>query len=456
MGLQEDLCEGASLIKGLAFAPNTAFQSPVNVYKAFVSETDNDLPVKSIATSFSGRFATLLAACLIHKDVYQRVKNDAYWTLIQSCWNSPHLMQAQEIKGLVHLVVDARRRYIQTTEPNSDTLDRVIAPLDTFINILDDSENSRSTRVIRSLTAPNSSTIKERMVRMEGLEAGPIVWPPPYFSPLDIAIPGDQGLRKTLYGINPSLTAENELEPIYPTDQSDPIAARQYLSWLALTEQKPRKKVSLHLAPVAFTSHEQRQEWHKATGHKARLYATVDDFMAYARYEMSRSGAQSKNHVLALMTPWFFDMEQVKREARKRNQAVPVVWQQTCFRAGVVFALSKLKKQGHVWDYRLIIFKPGPPTYKRAAEPTSRRGKQTAWIDKAIDTVKAHFNVADVWSGGRAGRHETVDPGRGVPADSVEASAEFITEVMEDVHNLPKQDSELLDRRFICTWLRDA
>ncbi|KAI3323628.1 hypothetical protein HD806DRAFT_544336 [Xylariaceae sp. AK1471] len=453
---QEALQQGLAFIKGLAFAPSTRFESPIEIYKAFISETNHDVPVERIAVNFSGRFATLFAACLIHKDVYQRLNNDAYWNLIQSCWNSPHLMQAQEIKSLVHLVVDARRRYLQITEPNGDAVDRITAPLDSFIRIIDEIDNSRSTRSVRSLVAPNNNTIKERIGRMEGLEDGPIIWPPPYFSPLDIAVLGEQSLRKTLYGINPGLTAEDELEPEYPTDQSDPMAVRQYLSWLALTEQKSGKKVSLLLAPVAFINHDQRQDWHKTTGHKARYYATVNDFMAYTRHEMSRSGTQSKNHVLALMTPWFFDVEQVKRDAETRNQAIPVVWQQTCFRAGVVFALSKLEKQGHAWDYRLVIFKPGPPTYTRAAEPTERRGKQTAWIDSAIAIVKSHFNVVDVWSGGRAERHDALDPARGVPADSVEVSSEFITEVMEDIHNLPKQNHELLDRRFTCIWIKET
>ncbi|KAI8632203.1 hypothetical protein F5Y19DRAFT_492089 [Xylariaceae sp. FL1651] len=444
---QAALLQGITRIKGLVFVSNDAFQSPEDLYRALVSEDDRKLHPDHIAQNLSARFAGLLAICLIHEDVYKRLRGgDAFWNLIQSTWTSPCLLKPVDIKKAVGLFVQARRRFQQNPTSNNSEVDRIIKPLDRFIRMTDDVNSSRLLRGFRNLNSPANDAIVKRMAR---IERGTVIWPPSYFGPLDIAILGESTLKKKLFGVNPQLKAEGDINPQYPNDQCGPMHARAYLSWLALTEITATSKVSLLLTPVAFIDHKQRQRWLKPTGSKARYYATVGDFIEYADHEFRRTGSESKKHVLALFTPWFFDIDQLAKDAWGRDRPIPVVWEKTCFRAGMMMALTRMKKASYHYTYRLIIFKPGRPSYARAAEPSERRPKQTAWIAEAVAAIRHSFTVEEVWIGGQAERHRVPNPSRGVSADSVELSAEIITEIIEDHSTLPTEASKLLDRRFV-------
>ncbi len=342
---------------------------------------------------------------------------------------------------MICVVVEARRRYLQNPDANGNEVDSIIGPLDNLIRIMDGVESSRPRRGWqRSLDRPRNNPFPR---------APTSIWPPCYFRPLDIVVLGEQSVREKLYGVNCHFSAVEEFKPQYPTDQSGPIDARRYLSWLALATQKQSSKISLFLTPVAFMTHEERQEWYENTGHKSRYYATINDFVEYAKHEIGRSSTgYSKDHVLALVTPWFFDIEQVKIEAEKRNIDIPAAWKLVCFRAGLAFCLSKAKWVRNSYKYRLLIFRPRLPTYSAAAEQAERRTKQDEWISGVISIIKTDFNIDDTWLDGRAEQHQQPNRRLGKEADSVEASAEFIAEIMEEKRKIPDEDEELIARDF--------
>ncbi|KAI1422869.1 hypothetical protein F5Y12DRAFT_716896 [Xylaria sp. FL1777] len=430
MSPQEALHTGIRLIKGLAFADDAEFMLPTEVYKAFISPSNDAIPTQLIPTHFTAQFATLLTKCLDHVDVYER-----------STWDSPHLLSNDNIENVISLVMEARRRYLQNPDANSNEADLMIRPLDKLIAFMNTVDKARAQRGRpKNLTRPENGPFPRSGT----------VWPPTCFRPLNIAVLGEQSVREKLYGFDRDYTAKEKIKPLYlyPHDQYDPIDIRHYLSWLALATQDDQSKVSLFLNPIAFLTHEERQNWYESTGHKSRYYATVHDFVDYAAREISSHSEFSKNHVLALATPWFFDIEYPKREAERRHQDVPAVWQQICFRAGLAICLSKAKWLRRGYEYRLVIFKPGPPMYPRAAERADRRPKQEIWISEVISIIKARFNVPDTWLDGSAEQHELPDSAREVQADSVESSAEFLTEMMEDHENIPLKDDELINRGF--------
>ncbi|KAI0972744.1 hypothetical protein F4678DRAFT_471691 [Xylaria arbuscula] len=394
------LYEGMKLIRGLDLSDKKFYQ-PEDVYKAFVSATDQDvLPVNQIHEQFASQLAHLLGACLDHTD----------FTLVHATWDSLHLLLPQSIEQVVDLVVDARRRWFHSRRAASHEVDSVIEPLDKLIGIMDQ--------------------------------------PPTYFGQLDLTVLGEKRVREKLYGIDRDFTAEELIKPEYPHNQSDPINARLYLSWLALTTQDEKKsKSSLFLTPVAFMDHEEQQAWYQTTGHKSRYYATIDDFIEYATHQIGFIPGQSgdipsylktKNHVLALMTPWFFDIDEVESSSKLHSMSVQAMWEKRCVRSGMAFLLSKRKPHKTRYNYRLVIFRPGPPIYPYAAERGERGERQNEWLREVISLLRRSFDVPDIWPPGP----------RRLGADSVEASAEFITEMMENFEEIPDKDIEIADRGF--------
>ncbi|KAI2619556.1 hypothetical protein GGS26DRAFT_572659 [Hypomontagnella submonticulosa] len=271
-------------------------------------------------------------------------------------------------------------------------------------------------------------------------------WPPAYFSPLDVAIMAETLTRERLYGLDYENKNQGkfDIEPVYPNDQSHPQYVRKYLCWLALSETRPDSKIGLFLPPVAFIGNVQRQEWYLPTGHKSRYYATADEFLDYAKDQLY-SSKYSKDAVLGLLTPWFFDIPAVAASAKRKGRPIPTEWEHGCFRAGMMVCVAKIKPGSKV---QLIYFKPVLPHYEGAAELAERLVKQNAWLDELTAKVEAKFKVAEGWIRGTARLHIKANPGRKVPADSVESSCEIIEEIMQNPKTLPYMDKEFEERHF--------
>ncbi|KAI1329595.1 hypothetical protein F5Y16DRAFT_90263 [Xylariaceae sp. FL0255] len=450
---QQALMKGAKLLKGLTFSPTDTFDSPSDAYKALVAE-DGPLPVRQVAAKLAHRVTNLLEVCLQHQDVFVWLRSDdAFWILIQSAWDYPHILASETIKKIFYLFFYARSRFREgwrRTTHEADT-HSLTTSLDKFITIMEDLENARHTRNRKALIAPDDVTTQSR----SGRQNLTTVWPETYFKPLDIAVLGESMMKKVLFGVNPA--NKRFTQPKYPTDQSDPVAVRKYLSWLALTEAGPLKKIALFLSPVAFVDHSSRQKWHQVTGHQARYYSTVDEFVAYADGQL---GSSDIHIVLGLMTPWFYDPKEVIKYAESRNEDVPSTWQNTCFRSGMMVAIVKLREvkpkkirpgcwTERYWKHRVFWFRPDQPTYPLAHETTATRDKLDKWITEAFKRIDNAdiIRVRENWIGGRALNHKV--PNRNVLPDSVEVSCEFITEIMENPATLPTDLIDILERDFV-------
>ncbi|KAI1773957.1 hypothetical protein F4818DRAFT_452519 [Hypoxylon cercidicola] len=401
-------------------------------------------------------FETVRQAFLVtvkYEDVYRRLSgNKAFWYLILADWNSAHEASpfpAASVEKLIALFVAARRRY--EAEPSSSGAANIGLTMfiDRWIHIIDDVNVAKAARASRKL--PSLKPPKD----VEPETLGSRTWPPAHFSAFDIAIMGQAAIREKVFGVDHLHKVDEEAMPTYPTDQSPPLDVRRFLCGVSLEETKPRSPVSLFLAPVAFMSDEIRREWYLPTGHKSRLYATVDEFINYAHEEFKTTAANAtgvvgvKQHVIGLLTPWFFEKEWLISTAQERDQPIPIVWQGACFRAGMMVCLTRLKRVDDHQACRLVLFKPGPPYYWRPAQPSDRREKQESWIRELRQKLKHHFRIAETWIGGRAERHHGPSlEQRPVTADSVETSCEIIEEMKISNGTVPNTKENLLERGF--------
>ncbi|KAI1504309.1 hypothetical protein F5X99DRAFT_423807 [Biscogniauxia marginata] len=477
MRTQKALKKAAWSLNGLKFESRVPlFEEPNDAYTALVGPTEPELPLREVISLMKTKFTKLLEVCIQYDDVYRRLRgNHAFWYLIFSAWDADYLFQPTGIDHLVSLFVGARRRFLAQLDENLDdsndgkendddddddeeddededdndydeslTDTDLIKVLDQYISIVDEVSTARTTRGIRSLSAPRDLDIAQRLA---GTNLGSIVWPPGHFVPLDIAIMSEKVIRKEVFGITPrNRGLEDEL--CFPHDQDQPTEARKYLSWLSLTEKESNSNCALFLAPIAFLDHKKRQEWYEPTGHQSRRYATIHEFLDYAHAEFEKTGTDYKKQAICLLTPWFFDVEYPARRALQINETAPVAWQKSCYRAGMMLSLNKLKLVNQRWTYRLVLFKPGRPTYATAAEPSDRKKKQEEWVVKLLDLVDARFDVEAGWTDGAAENHEKPPPGRGVGADSVESSCEIITEIMTGAAQLPTTAKKFKGRHF--------
>ncbi|KAI1482516.1 hypothetical protein F4774DRAFT_416925 [Daldinia eschscholtzii] len=438
------LRKALGLMKGLTFdSLGQLSKDSDGILTPFVTAGFDNVTPQEIHDAIATPVRMLFLVCVRSEDVYVRFRGDeSFYYLIHSDWNSATSSSplAPALLGkLVSLFVGARRRYLAggklPEETSSEETSLLANAIDRFTEAIDKVDSTMATRRLPGLKAPKDF-------------AGTRSWPPDFFSKLDVAILAETTIRKDLFGIDYQNKESKKYEPIYPHDQSLPLEVRKYLCWLSLTETNPYSKGALFLAPVAFISHKKRQEWYAPTGHKSRFYATVDELLNYAKIEFEKTGKGAKQHVMGLLTPWFFQVAEVKSQAEQKNHAIPTRWQNGCFRAGMVLCLSKLTQRGHHWGYQLALFKPGVPYYTAAAEPDNRKQRQALWIKELMDIVNVHFRIDQAWIGGRSLEHIKAPASRMVSADSVEVSNEFITEIMENPNVFPMTQAEYVERGF--------
>ncbi|KAI0890473.1 uncharacterized protein GGS22DRAFT_150992 [Annulohypoxylon maeteangense] len=307
--------------------------------------------------------------------------------------------------------------------------------VDRAISIIDNIDSTLSARRPPGLKAPQGTKCS-------------YAWPPSRFSPLDIAIIAETATRKALYGVNNNHPLNEKDAPLYPNDQDQPLVARKFLCWLSLVETKPLSKTSLFLAPVAFLAHQEREDWYRITGHKSRFYATVSEFIDYARAEFEKVGANSKHHVMGLLTPWFFEKNEIVADAEKRGRAIPISWERGCFRAGMMLRINKIREPNADPSYQVVLFKPSSPIYAGAVDQRpGRREKQDEWIDKLWQELHAGFAPQERWIGGAIHIH-LYPVSRNVPPDSVEVTCELIEATMRDGSTFPTTSAEFLRRGY--------
>ncbi|KAI0842813.1 hypothetical protein F5Y06DRAFT_74091 [Hypoxylon sp. FL0890] len=437
MGPVELLREALSLVTGFTFESDLP-DVPDNVLLPLVTPRGEDATPEEVQFNITERVNLAFLICIRGDDVYRRVRGDsAFYHLILADWNSEHSaapFPPDRVEQLINIFVIARYRYLGDGSAEM-VKTKLTSSVDRFISIIDEVDSTIAARRPPGLKVPRGFKSTH-------------VWPPAHFGPLDVAIMAEARMRKELFGLDSNNKGDEDDAPLYPHDQDLPLDARKFLCHLSLTETTSASKTALFPAPIAFNTNEQRQEWYLPTGHTSRFYATIDEFITYAHAEFKNTESGSKHHVIGLLSPWFFEVGAVKAKAAERNEAIPITWQKTCFRAGMMLCLSKSKRDGPHWVYRLIMFKPGLPYYTRAAEPSDRRPKQDAWIEELLDHLESNFGIDEGWVGGKARTHYAAPSTRGVSPDSIEVSSEIIAEIMEDPSSLPNTSNELLKRGF--------
>ncbi|KAI1277492.1 hypothetical protein F5Y07DRAFT_88232 [Xylaria sp. FL0933] len=344
---------------------------------------------------------------------------------------------------MLRVVTQARGRYLRQTIGAVKLEDDSITGLvDKFIDATEKVDASQPTATVKTLQPPG--------LFFEPVNGRP--WPPRWFGGLDIAVLGEECVREMLYGVDRDFPAKQEVKPKTPNDQSGPKDVRLYLSWLALVNQDEESKVALFLPPVALTAHKERQDWYTITVHESRYYATAHEFFSYASNEIGRDSF--KEHALALATPWFYDVEYVEREAIRRGLHVRVMWKRLCYRSGCGICVSKSKTRRpglDEYEYRLVIFRPGPPMFPQAGERGEQRAKQDKWITDIIVIAREHFTLAHTWVSEAAQIQGLSGSTSQFDFDSVTASAVFIMKLMKEHWKFPDDDKILEHNGFLKT-----
>ncbi|XXG93837.1 hypothetical protein Hte_000086 [Hypoxylon texense] len=453
------LRQALHLLDGLAFDSDLeVVQDSGDVLLLLISTWRKKVTPEEARDLIVERVRQALLYCVKYEDVYRRLNgNKAFWYLILADWNSVHETSPfppASIQKVISLFVGARRRY-EAELSSSDKASfsgiainvRLTMFVDRWIAIVDDVNIAMAERASRSLPS---------LKPPKGVDAstlGSRTWPPTHFSAVDIAIIGQAAIREKVFGIDHLHKVEDKNIPVYPTDQSPPLDVRSYLCWMTLEETKPRSPIALFPAPVAFMSDNQRCEWYLPTGHKSRSYATVDEFIDYAHEEFKTTVAgtmQKRKHVMGLFTPWFFEKEWLTATAQEKDQPIPTVWQGSCYRAGMVISLTRIRRVHGRQTCRLLIFKPDQPHYWRPSQPSERRKKQDAWVGGLVNKLRRHFQLEEGWIGGRSQHHygPSLDE-RPVTADTIEISCEIIQEILMNNSWLPTTEVKLREREFI-------
>ncbi|KAI0894862.1 hypothetical protein F4806DRAFT_497567 [Annulohypoxylon nitens] len=429
-------------IDELCLAPNSVLKPLLQV-----NTGGRDITLDEYCDILANRIKLAFVNYVQHEDAYRRFRGDKpFYYLMLANWNPEHPgapLSPSRIEELMKLWIAARRRYMarhsvharMDASTDDSPAPNLAAVVDKAIWIIDQVDRTLPTRAARGLTPP--ANLKK-----------PPLWPPGHFSHMDVAIMAETTVRKQLFGVDIRNPIREMDWPRYPHDQDPPLVVRKFLCWLSLTLTKASSKTSLFLAPVAFITHEERVEWYKLTGHKSRFYATADEFLNYAVAEFQKLGGATKQHVMGLLTPWFYEPDEVIADAKQKDRAIPLSWEKGCFRAGMVLRIEKLGKVDTFHTFRLVLFMPRAPYHQGARQSADRQRQQNMWVDEVFRKAQAKFDVRGGWAYGQAPPHDYPTE-RNVRPDSVELSSKVIETSMRDPSSFPSTEEQFEDAGYL-------
>ncbi|KAK7919948.1 hypothetical protein PG985_007970 [Apiospora marii] len=434
----------AKQVRGLNFGRGRAFNNPKVVFAALVGDDDDEgiqgMTLDEITAALEERLFTLVTHATRGHDVFTRLRgHSAFYSILLS------LEEARQR--------DYSDMQIAGTLPKS----KLMLALDDLLGYLEnDNALERDDHTITLKPQPSS---RRSMLSGPSTNSGirvakNTIWPPVHLSSVNIAHLCQHDVHKDLYGITPQNLGT---APTYPTDQSGPITVRRFLSYETLTKSKPSSSWALYPAPVAFLADQSRGDWYKVTGHQSRFYSTLAEFLDYAKQALRHEATQ---RVLGLLTPWFYETGDVMALSNG-HLALPVTWEQMCFRSGMAIIVDKHEKteNGRAWKYQVVVFQPQAPRYPRAAPSGPiRNEKRDQFVDQLFADIAGTLRpVSGRWIGGTLkpdGDNDgsSIDAAtiaaRGVQPDSVELSSALISELTEDPDSLATDAQSLSTRGF--------
>ncbi|KAK8078613.1 hypothetical protein PG996_004783 [Apiospora saccharicola] len=465
MDVANAINNAAKQIAGLDFGRRRPFSNPKVVFAALVANTVDEvtqgMTQGEITGALEARLTTLASHATQGHDVFTRVRgNSAFYVYIAYQMNPLCPLSGADIESIFSSLLSARERALSVSQGAGNAQkSKLMIALDVILG-LRRTANDQARHDHALVTVKPKALGRPSMLRGPNNNSGIVVgnnspvWPPAHFSPLNVAHLCQQDVHLALFGITPESPGA---EPIFPTDQDNPIAVRRFLCYENLTKNKtvPATTWALYCAPVAFLDDGAREAWYVNTGHRSRFYSTLPEFIEYAKGVLSSNTIE---RVMCLLTPWFYDVNEVMALANG-ELALPVAWEKTCYRSGMAMLVEKDGKMedGKTRQYKVVIFQPQAPRYPRATPRGADRGqKQHEFVGTVIRTIVGKMNhIASAWVGGTLQNAPDTN-GREVSPDSVELSANFVSELTEDPSSLTIDPVSLSARHFRNADVRES
>ncbi|KAI1397161.1 hypothetical protein F4819DRAFT_490801 [Hypoxylon fuscum] len=210
-------------------------------------------------------------------------------------------------------------------------------------------------------------------------------------------------------------TAPSRL-PRLPSGHSLPTDVKRFLCLATLQTRKPNGDTSMGLfpAPIAFLDNNDRKPWHNATGALSKTYATVDDFITYARDCLENHG---RKLVVGLFNSWSRTAEEIRGayDTSSFSGGRDYFWAQSYPRSSMVITLQRMNEN----KIRLHMF---DPSVSLATQPLTMQ--DMAWKVDIYHRMQERLCIGELWHEGRI--HEAMTS-FGVPwNDAVQLSCVLI------------------------------
>ncbi|KAK6844372.1 hypothetical protein PG995_014482 [Apiospora arundinis] len=442
-------------IPGLNFGRGRGLKKPKLIFSALVLNSADNVTLAMSQGEIAAALETRLNAMVSHAVRANSVYTDSYREPTSRCFHPssrrlrilylhlygdecPCPLSAEDIESVFLSLEDARKRALATIQGGrtSSPKSQLTTALDIMLSLREKAGGQRPDDSMITLKPGKSSR------------------------PSMLSGPSNNGIRvnsathdvhTALYGITPQTQGSI---PNFPTDQDNPVTVRRFLGLLgyeALTKSNAGSPWSLYCAPVAFLDDIAREAWYTTTGHKSRFYSTIAEFVDYAKEALRRGNIE---RAIFMLTPWFYNANEVPGLARDGNLALPTAWEKKCFRSGMTLIIAKDGKMddNRTKQFQVVVFQPQAPLYPRAAPRSAGRGdKQDAWVSQVFEAINGKMHhIAGTWVGGtlKDSSSSNAAASRGVNPDSVELSAALISELTEDPQSLTTDPMSLSARKF--------
>lgn len=289
-------------LEGIHLAPGPLFSSPemgMRVYGLFFGPdyaqavADKD----TLRNRATGVLSDIFALCLARVGTFTALHDsNLSWQVVAGDMAEQYrcIMTASEVEELVTVFSNARRKFLSL--PRAAALTSPSTKLTTLIDRWLDAigpEPQISSQPAPSLLLPVRSAPVESLLASFSLlvpSSSPAAaaaantsqnWPPSHLPTADVDFLKHGKIREHLGGV---CWAAKGAMPVLPAEQSDPLALRLFVGWLAAahTPPPPTNTFALFAAPVAFMNNKARQDWFRPSGYQSKMFGHVEGFLEYA------------------------------------------------------------------------------------------------------------------------------------------------------------------------------
>ncbi|KAH6843321.1 hypothetical protein B0I37DRAFT_393573 [Chaetomium sp. MPI-CAGE-AT-0009] len=294
-------------LDGIQFAPGHPFSSRY-------AGSEGKKQLAQVRERASGILSQIFDLCVARTATFAALEDWTLgWQIVAGDMAETYgcVMEAGEVEELVTVFADARARFLDSPRADSahSSSDRLPNLIDRWLDA-----TRRNAGAPSSHPPPPPPSLPSRPAPLENLLAGfsllnhgtspPAAaassgWPPSHLPPADCDLLDHFKVREHLAGV--CWDAKGTM-PNLPGDNSDPLALRLFLGWLAAAHTPPPPNDSpfaLFAAPVAFLDNKERQAWFRPLGNQSKLFGHVEGFLEYT----AAAFHAGKKMALGLLTP---------------------------------------------------------------------------------------------------------------------------------------------------------